>query len=133
MDLGLEVKQLKDLLNVDENSITGWELRGVTPTRDYLRRVVEFIDENQPEPIPRKLMWSLCFAKNRLYPKETKTFGNHLRATRMENFMSIRQLAKKLGVNECTVAKWELEGRQPRPDMMEPIRNFLDTFGSGTS
>jgi DNA-binding transcriptional regulator YiaG len=125
MDHGIEAKQLQDILHADENSINGWECRGVYPSGDYLRRVVEFIDANQTEPIPRKTIWALCFANNPAYPKRPKTLGDRLRATRMENFMSIKELARKFDVNECTVAKWELGKSKPRPDMLERVNTFL--------
>lgn len=130
MDLGLEIKQLQKILASDANSITGWECRGVYPSGDYLRRVVKFIDDHQSETIPRKKMWDLCFAQNPSYPKKPKSLGDQLRATRMENFMSIGQLAKKLDVNESTVSKWELGKNKPRPDLMERVNAFLEAHQS---
>jgi len=127
MDLGLEVRQLADLLGVSENSITGWELRGIYPSSDYLRKVVEFIDAHHSEPIPRKTMWSLCFAQNPSYPVEPKSLGDQIRAARMENFMSIGQLAETLGINKSTIAKWELKGRQPCPDLLFRVQAFLES------
>ncbi len=43
----------------------------------------------------------------------------------MENFMSIKELARKLDVNEWTVAKGELGKCKPRPDMLERVNTFL--------
>jgi len=125
MSLGLEVKQLQDLIGADDNSIIGWELHKIYPAGVHLRRVVEFVDSHQPSPIPRDIMWKLCFSENPCYPKEIRTLGDKIRATRMQNFLSIKQLAQKFGVNESTVAKWELKGSQPRPDMLERIQEFL--------
>ena len=133
MDLSLDVKHLQKLLGVDENSITNWELRGIYPTGDNLRRVVEFIDAHQSVTIPRRFMWSLCFAKNPSYPQKIQSFGDKIRATRMENFMSIEQLAEKLEVNESTIAKWELRDTSPRPDLLKRVRAFLKSHGSETS
>ena len=133
MDLSLDVKHLQELLGVVENSITNWELRGIYPTGDNLRRVVEFIDAHQSEPIQREIMWSLCFAENPSYPKKIQSLGDRIRATRMENFMSIGQLAQKLGVNESTIAKWELKGTKPRSDLMIKIQAFLTSHGSDPS
>lgn len=133
MDHGLEIKELGMTLDVDECTVTNWELRSFYPTGDNLRRVVEFIDTHQSEPIPRKTLWSLCFAKNPSYPQNVQSLGDKIRATRMENFMSIGQLAEKLGVNECTITKWELKGTQPRSDLLKRIQAFLASNGSEPS
>ena len=133
MDQDLDVKQLRELLGVDENSITGWECRGIYPNGDNLRRVVEFIDAHQSEPMPRKTMWALCFAENPSYPKNVQSLGDKIRATRMENFMSIEHLAEKLGVNESTISKWELKGTKPRSDLMAKIQTFIASHGSDPS
>jgi len=70
MDHGIEAKQLQDILHADENSINGWECRGIYPSGDYLRRVVEFIDANQTEPIPRKPYGLYVLQITRLTPKD---------------------------------------------------------------
>ncbi len=126
MDHGLEIKELGMTLGVDECTVTNWELRGFYPTGVNLRRVVEFIDAHQSESIPRKIMWSLCFAKNSSYPQNVQSLGDKIRATRMENFMSIKQLAQKLGVNESTIANWELKGSQPRSDLLKKVKAFIE-------
>ena len=133
MDHSLEIKEIGMTIGVDECTVTNWEIRGIYPTGDNLRRVVEFIDAHQSDPIPRKTLWALCFAENPFYPQNVQTLGDKIRATRMENFMSIGQLAEKLGVNESTIAKWELKGTKPRPDLIERIQSFLVSHSSDPS
>jgi DNA-binding transcriptional regulator YiaG len=43
----------------------------------------------------------------------------------LENFMTIKELAQELSVNESTVAKWELKDSQPQPGMLTRIQAFL--------
>ena len=125
MDRGLEVKQLQGILRADENSITNWELRGVYPKPIYLKRIIDFIKTHQTDPIPALDMHELFFAPNPAYPKKLNSLGDQLRAARLENFMTIKELAQELRVNECTVAKWERGGSRPMPHMLERIQAFL--------
>jgi len=125
LDQGLEIKELQKIIGAFEGSIVNWECQGTQPKIKYLRPIIEFIDSNQPEPIPRKKIWELCFSENPAYPSHPKSFGEKLRATRMQNFMTIKQAAQELGVNEGTVARWELKGSQPNPELMERVQAFL--------
>ena len=127
LDQGLTIEELQEIIGVLEGSIINWESQNNFPRGDNLRRVVEFIDTHQPEPIPRKKIWELCFSENPTYPFHPKTFGEKLRAKRMQKFMTIKQLAQELGVNECTVARWESKGTSPSPDMMERVQKFLSS------
>lgn len=43
----------------------------------------------------------------------------------MQKFMTIKQAAQELGVNESTVLKWELKGNHPNPDMLARVHAFL--------
>ena len=125
LDQGLTIEELQEIIGVFEGSIINWESQNNFPRGDNLRRVVEFIDSNQSQPISRKMMWKLCFSKNPAYPSDPKSFGEKLRATRMQRFMTIKQLAQELGVNDCTVARWESKGSQPNPDKLERVQEFL--------
>ncbi len=43
----------------------------------------------------------------------------------MQNFITIKQAAQELGVNEGTVARWELKDTQPNPEIMERVQAFV--------
>jgi DNA-binding XRE family transcriptional regulator len=75
--------------------------------------------------VPRKTIWVLCFANNSSQLKKLENLGDKLRDTRMEDFMSIKEQARKLDVNECTVGKWELGKSRPRSDMLERVNAFI--------
>ncbi len=70
-------------------------------------------------------MRELCFAPNPAYPKTVDSLGDQLRAARLESFMTIKEFAQELRVNERTVAKWELKGSHPMSDMLKRIQAFL--------
>ena len=62
--------------------------------------------------------------------QKPKTLGEQLCAIRMHNFMTVKQDAQLLGVNESNVSKWELKGSQPSPDKMERIEAFFQAHGA---
>lgn len=79
-------------------------------------------------------MHELCFATNPAYPKLLDSLGDQLKAARLESFMTIKELAQEIDVNECTVAKGERGDSQPQPSMTDRIQAFLvdHQFGAVT-
>lgn len=76
--------------------------------------------------------------KPRSYPKELKTIGDHIRAWRIDNFLSQAEVAKILGVCEDSVVGWEMRGTIPAiqqiPGIIEmigylPVEIDTSTFG----
>ncbi len=115
MDLGLQIKELAMILNVEEDTIINWEYRRKQPRTAHLKSVVKFLKDQVNGSMPEKQFWELCFKNNPLYPKEQNSFGEKLRATRMQSFLTIPGLAVELGVNPTSVAKWERMGAKPIP------------------
>lgn len=64
---------------------------------------------------------------NKKYPENPKTFGEHLRKTRIDAGLLIKELAAKIGVTEDAVINWEILGRMPRPKAREALGRI--TFG----
>jgi transcriptional regulator with XRE-family HTH domain len=62
------------------------------------------------------------------YPLLPITLGEHLRKSRMDKGLQIKDVSKLLGVSECTWANWELRGYRPRAR----YRLFLQSFISHT-
>jgi DNA-binding transcriptional regulator YiaG len=108
MDLGLQIKELAKILEVEEDTIINWEYRRKQPKTSLLKSVVEFLKPHINGSMPEKEFWDLCFKNNPSYPKKQNSFGEKLRATRMQNFLTIPGFAVELGVDPTSVAKWEL-------------------------
>ena len=130
MDAGLQIKELASIVGATEDSVINWELRGVRPSQLHLRRVIDFIFQQSEGNVTRKELVKLLFRDDPTYPPEAKTLGDKIRALRMENPLSIKQLAQQLGVNECTVAAWELGRSQPSSEKLERVLAFIESsFG----
>ncbi len=55
------------------------------------------------------------------YPKELKTIGDHIRAWRMDHYLTQAELAKKLVVCDDTIAGWEMRRTEPGIKQMPQI------------
>ena len=63
---------------------------------------------------------------NKYYPREQKTFGEKLRAARIEAGFPMKELAAELGVSRDSVANWEKGRAFP---CIRYLRRLEDTFG----
>jgi len=57
--------------------------------------------------------------------KKTKIFGEKLMELRKDRNLSRREFAEKLGINEFTLRGYELEGREPKYDLLVKISDFF--------
>jgi len=125
MDLDLEVKQLANKLGMCEQAIINLEKNRSQSRPHLLKKVVEFLRPHVNGSMPDKDFWDLCFKNNPLYPKQQNTFGDKLRSTRMQNFLSIPNLAKELGVDPTSVAKWERMESKPIPKYKKRVLAWI--------
>ena len=44
MDAGLQIKELAKVIDVTEDTIINWEMRGVSPTSKNLKKVMKWIN-----------------------------------------------------------------------------------------
>ncbi|MEV8466514.1 helix-turn-helix domain-containing protein [Fluviibacterium sp. DFM31] len=59
------------------------------------------------------------------FSSETSTFGDRLAGAREAAGMSRGQLARRLGVKETTVAKWEDDFSEPRANKLQMLSGIL--------
>lgn len=109
----MQIKELAEILRVQEDTIINWEYRRMQPIRSHLKRIVSFLKPKVNGVIPEKDFWQLCFRNNKLYPKKQTTFGEKLRAIRMQTFLSISQLANELNVDPSSINRWEMSKSDP--------------------
>jgi DNA-binding transcriptional regulator YiaG len=62
---------------------------------------------------------------NPKYPKNPKNFGEQIRKKRMDMRLTMREIAKRLGVSETTVYNWEIRNRKPYRRTEEKLRAIL--------
>ncbi|MFH1778786.1 MAG: helix-turn-helix transcriptional regulator [Candidatus Omnitrophota bacterium] len=63
---------------------------------------------------------------NPKYPKNPKKFGERLRKKRMDLGLTMKDIARKVGVTEATVSNWERRNIKPYRKTREKIRELFD-------
>ena len=59
------------------------------------------------------------------YPKDPKTLGEHIRKTRMDQRMMVKELAERIGVVPETVINWEKRNLKPTRRHREQLQAVL--------
>ena len=60
-----------------------------------------------------------------MYPKQLKTFGDHIRAKRLDLGLLQKDVAGIIGVSTDTITNWEKGRNQPMHWYYLKIQNFL--------
>ncbi|MBI1805494.1 MAG: helix-turn-helix transcriptional regulator [Ignavibacteria bacterium] len=94
LDLGPHQKDVAALVNTATSTITNWEKGRATPRLYLLPKVVEFLS---------------------YFPFESNatTIGEKIKQYRIQNGLSFRKLAKELGIDPGTLARWERGESEP--------------------
>ncbi|MBA4368493.1 MAG: MerR family transcriptional regulator [Desulfobacterium sp.] len=121
MDLHLEIKQLAAQLGVSGQSIINIEMNRTQSSPHLLKVLVAFIKGQHNGSMSEEQLWQLCFKNNPLYPKHQNTFGDRLRADRMQNFLSIKQMSKILEIDPTTLGRWENDKSKPHSVLKKRI------------
>ena len=59
------------------------------------------------------------------YPKQINSFGDHLRARRLDLKLLQKQVADQIGVHELTITNWERNATVPEVRYMPAVIQFL--------
>jgi len=122
--LGLNQKELAYKLGLWPCTIGSWENGRTRPTKDYLRILAGFfINGRLPQfarSIPKSKRPSVF-----IYPHKLETIGDHIKKKRLEEGLTRRELAEKLGTTFYAVRGWELEQKTPNVKLMPKIVGFL--------
>jgi len=59
------------------------------------------------------------------YPESPKTVGDHIRKKRMDLKLFQRDIAKIIGVDECTIHNWEMSHSLPQERLIPKIIEFV--------
>ena len=99
------------LLKVNEFTVCGWENNKKAPAVRYLPRIIEWLGYD-PYPDPQ-------------------TLGEQIAARRRQLGLSRKRLAKKLGMDEMTLAHIEEGASKPKGRHLTALTEFVST-GSET-
>jgi transcriptional regulator with XRE-family HTH domain len=109
LDLKLEQKELGKILGVSKATILNWERNRTSPRLDLLPRIVKFLG---------------------YIPFESKgaSLGEKIVNFRKLQGMTQEEMAKILGVDPSTLARWEKNKRRPLPKYLVKLKEFMDGF-----
>lgn len=93
LDLGLAQKQAAELIGVAAGTLTNWEGQRNTPALPFMPGLIRFLGYN---PLP-----------------EAGTVAGKLTRYRVAQGITQKALAKTLGIDPCTLARWERGDRTP--------------------
>ena len=111
LDRGLRQRDVANLIGVDPFTILNWERRITNPKFRYMPAIIRFLGFN-PCPIDPEA-----------------PFRVRLKASRLELGLSLKQLAKRLKLKECTIRKLESgKSKNPATDTLDKVRRLLEHF-----
>jgi transcriptional regulator with XRE-family HTH domain len=92
-------------IGVTEESIYNWETNRNEPEVRLIPHMINFLGYAPYDP--------------------NRSFGERLRAIRSALGLSQEQLARRAGLDESTVSKWEREEQKPTRRKLDSLRKFL--------
>jgi len=93
---------------VSEESVYNWETNRTEPEVRLIPPVIDFLGY-----VPYDPTWS---------------FGKWLRAVRLALGLSQEQLARRAGLDESTLSKWEREEHKPSRKKIIALKNFFKSL-----
>ena len=111
--LKLLQKDVAEQIGVDKSSIGNWELNRTTPAFEYMPVIIRFLGYN---PIPPSDKWS-----ERLVQCRT-VLG-----------IPQKESAKRIGVDPCTLPRWERGEREPSGAFARAASQFVFSVGVRSS
>ena len=109
LQLRLLQSDVSKILDVCEDTITGWENGRTFPQIQHYPKLIEFFGYN---PVPT----------------DTETLGGRIRAYRMANGISQERLAEMVGVDETTILSWEKNLHKPMPRKLTRLEEKKPIF-----
>ena len=106
LDLGLHQKDVARQVNATTSTVTNWEENRTSPRLYLLPKIIEFLGY---DPLQ----------------SNATTLGERIKQYRIQKGLSLRKLAKGLGIDPGTLARWEGGEVKPRGRMKERMTRFL--------
>ncbi len=109
LDLGLLQREVAQLLSVDVDSVCHWETGHSKPKVYLIPQIIDFLGYVPGKP--------------------AISFPEALRTARRSAGLSQEQLAKRAGVDESSIAKWERGATIPFPATVRRLSRFFQKIG----
>ncbi len=104
---GLSIAALARMVRVDQATIQSWEHRRHVPRSRLRRRLSRLLGLTIPPPEPKA------------------TLGRRLRAARIGLGLTQGELARRVGLEQQTLSRWELDVRAPNTAHRKRIGEIL--------
>jgi transcriptional regulator with XRE-family HTH domain len=105
LDLGLRQRDVAEQIEVDVATVVNWERQRTEPRIRFLPAIFKFLGAD-PRPVP-------------------VTFPERLGAARTAQGLSREVLARRLGIDPGTVARWEAGTSRPGSKLLRFLRQIL--------
>ena len=106
LDLGLLQKDIAGMVNATTSSVTNWEKNRTSPRLYLLPKIVKFLGYDPLE-------------------SNATTLGKTIKQYRMQKGLSLRKLARELGIDPGTLARWEKCESAPGAKLGERLNRIL--------
>lgn len=104
----LTKRELSLRFNVDDVTIYFWEKNRAWPSLAQIPKIIEFLDRDP-------------------FEKETENLGDRIREYRRVHGLSQKKLTDKLGVDQITMAEWEIGEYKPSKKLVDKLSLFLSS------
>jgi transcriptional regulator with XRE-family HTH domain len=107
LDLGMHQRDVAVLVNATTSTVTNWEKNRTSPRLYLLPHIIKFLGYDPLQSNP-------------------STLGERIKQYRIQKGLSLKRLAKELGVDPGTLATWEKGNSEPRGKLKERLTLFLE-------
>ena len=106
LDLKLLQKEVGCKIGASETSVFHWENNHTTPSVAFMPRIIEFLGY-----VPKLI--------------SSNSLGGKIIAYRKIHGLTQKELARQLGVDPTTLARWERGESRPSKELLEKNQNFI--------
>ncbi len=110
LEQNLLQRQVAKVLGVNTTTITNWEKHRREPRLHLIPKILEFLGYHS-------------------FPQQPKDFGERIMEYRRRQGLNRKKLARDLGIDPTTLARWEKGKASPSRKLREHLTSFFESLG----